>query len=97
MDEEPDESPPPSAELERTELLFALRRAIDEALSPRQRVAILAELQGMPSAVLADQLGSNTNAVYKLYHDARKKLRQALEDAGFSARDLEELNRSESR
>lgn len=80
-----------SAGAEKSELATALRRAIDEDLTDRQRTAILAELAGMPSAVLAEQLGTNANALYKLYFDARKRLKESLERAGFRRQDLDEL------
>ncbi len=73
---------------ERNDLLAALRRAIDEQLTRRQRTAILAELRGVSSERLAELLGTNRNALYKLYHDARKSLRRALNDAGFSDEDV---------
>ncbi|MBN1399542.1 MAG: RNA polymerase sigma factor [Anaerolineae bacterium] len=61
----------------------ALRRAIAEELTPRQRRALLAiVVQGMPMAEVAHKMGTNTNALYKLLHDARKKLKQGLEAAG---------------
>lgn len=70
--------------VERSELLAALQRAIEERLTQRQRTAILAELQGVSSERLVELLGTNRNALYKLYHDARKNLRRALNDFGFS-------------
>lgn len=82
---EPRTEPDPGAVLDRRGLARTLRHAIDQDLTPRQRRVILAELSGMPAVVVAEQLGSKLNAVYKLYHDARKKLRRALEDRGISA------------
>lgn len=57
-------------------------------LSERQRKALVAELKGMPQDEIARHLGSNRNAVYKLTHDARKKLRKGLEEAGFLAHEV---------
>ena len=74
----------PTAGVEREEAVTALRRAIDEVLTPRQREAILGKLAGLPVVVIADKLGINSNAFYKLDHDARKKLRRALEAEGFA-------------
>ena len=37
---------------------------------------------------IARHLGSNRNAVYKLTHDARKRLKRGLEAAGFTAEDI---------
>lgn len=75
---------PPPALAERGEALAALRRAIDEVLTERQREAILGKLAGLPVVVIADKLGIKSNAFYKLDHDARKKLRRALEARGFA-------------
>jgi hypothetical protein len=44
--------------------------------------------KGMPQDEIARYLGSNRNALYKLTHDARKRLRQGLEAAGFTAEDV---------
>ncbi len=86
----PSAPPDPAATSARQDFLAALRAAIDGVLTPKQRRAILAELAGMPTAVLGEQLGMSSNALYKLHHDARKKLRQALERAGFSEADVRE-------
>jgi RNA polymerase sigma-70 factor, ECF subfamily len=68
---------------EHHELLMAVRRAVDEALTPRQReVFVAAVVQDVPIDVLAERLGSNRGAVYKNLHDARRKLRGALVSAG---------------
>ena len=82
----------PLAQAEREDLVTALRRAIDTHLTDRQRTLILAELAGMPSARIVEELGTNPNALYKLYHDARKKLRQALIERGFSEEDVRSLH-----
>ena len=44
----------------------------------------------MPLPQLAEKLGSNTNSLYKLLHDARKKLRRGLESSGFTVDDVRE-------
>jgi len=68
---------------EQQELLGAVRRAVDETLTPRQReVFVAAVVQEIPIDVLAERLGSNRGAVYKTLHDARRKLRVALASAG---------------
>ena len=38
----------------------------------------------MPQEEIGRRIGSNRNAVYKLLHDARKKLKSALERAGYT-------------
>ena len=69
----------------RSELLTALHRVIHEQLTDKQWLALTAELNEMPQDEIARQLGSNRNAVYKLTHDARRKVRAGLEAAGFGA------------
>jgi RNA polymerase sigma-70 factor, ECF subfamily len=67
----------------RSELLAAMHTVISEQLTGKQWLALTAELNGMPQDEIARQLGSNRNAVYKLTHDARIKIRAGLEAAGF--------------
>lgn len=74
----------------RLSLLSRLKELIDSELTERQWTAITAELSGMPLPQLAEKLGSNTNSIYKLLHDARKKLRRGLEASGFSIEDVHE-------
>jgi RNA polymerase sigma-70 factor (ECF subfamily) len=72
----------------RSELLNKLKDLIDSELTDKQWTAITAELGGMPLPLIAEKLGSNTNSIYKLLHDARKKLRGGLESAGFTIDDV---------
>ena len=74
----------------RLEMLGRLKELIDSELTERQWIAITADLLGMPLPQIAEKLGSNTNSIYKLLHDARKKLRSGLEAAGFTVDDLRE-------
>ena len=71
----------PDDALERAERSTVLERAIATRLSERQRLAIVGELAGEPTAALARRLGVTPNALYKLTHDARRKLRCALNEA----------------
>lgn len=75
------------ADAARTELLTAMREAIEESLTERQRAVIIAELRQMPSATLSAELGMSRGALYKMHHDARKKLRIYLEQKGFTEED----------
>jgi RNA polymerase sigma-70 factor (ECF subfamily) len=74
----------------RSEMLSKLKELIDSELTQRQWTAITADLRGMPLPQIAEKLGSNTNSIYKLLHDARKKLRSGLETAGFTVDDVRE-------
>ncbi|MCI0554949.1 MAG: sigma-70 family RNA polymerase sigma factor [Anaerolineae bacterium] len=72
----------------RTLMIKKLHEMIRNELTDKQRTALLAELKGMPQNEIAKQLGSNRNAIYKLTHDARKRLKHGLELAGYRAEDL---------
>ena len=74
-----------AAALDRASAVDTLRRLIDTALTDRQRAVVRAELDGVPQAVIAERLGTNRNALYKLGHDARMKLKAGLEAAGITA------------
>jgi RNA polymerase sigma-70 factor, ECF subfamily len=53
--------------------------AIDSALTPRQREAVLALLGGLPLAEIARRSSTSQGAIYKLLHDARRRLKHHLE------------------
>src|SRR4051794_14802638 len=68
---------------EEGELLAALRRAVEEVLTPHQREVFLAlALNDVPIDVLAERKGTTRGALYKSLHDARSKLRRALAEDG---------------
>ena len=69
-------------------ILDAMHGVIQNGLTEKQRTALLAELKGMPQDEIARHIGSNRNAVYKLTHDARKRLKRGLEAAGYDAVDV---------
>lgn len=79
----------PQRQVQQSELVDRMYQIIDSELTEKQRTALLAELKGMPQEEIGRRLGSNRNAIYKLTHDARKRLKQGLEDAGYTARDLQ--------
>jgi RNA polymerase sigma-70 factor, ECF subfamily len=78
----------PEARLSQQAMLDSMRQVIENDLTEKQRTALLAEIKGMPQDEIARHLGSNRNAIYKLTHDARKKLRKGLESAGYTAADV---------
>ena len=72
----------------RENVLAALREVLENKLSERQRAVLVAELNGMPQAEIATLLGLNRNALYKLSHDARKRVKAQLQEAGISETDV---------
>lgn len=81
--------PPVSAQ--QREVLNALEDAMNNSLTVRQRCVLIRELQGQAVDLIARELGTTRGAVYKLTHDARKKLRRVLERAGFDGDSIQSL------
>src|SRR3712207_2083529 len=70
-------------------VLQELRRMVDVELTDRQQEAVVAViLEEMPIAEVARRMGTNQNALYKLLHDARRKLKRQMEAAGLSAEEV---------
>ncbi|MGH3509744.1 MAG: sigma-70 family RNA polymerase sigma factor [Nocardioidaceae bacterium] len=75
---------PPDRETERRELVDAVRHAVSEALTERQRrVFIALVLNGVPPEALAVRIGTTRNAIYKTMFDARRKIRADLVANGY--------------
>ena len=85
----PEESAVTAAEsVDHAALLGHLRNLIATSLTEKQRKATNAILHGMPVEEIARRTDSNRNAVYKLIHDARMRLKQGLESLGYSSDDI---------
>ncbi|MFD8076024.1 RNA polymerase sigma factor [Streptomyces sp. NPDC059718] len=69
----------PVRQSEARELVDALREAVEEELTERQRTVFTAlAVNGVDADTLAAELGTNRNALYKTMFDARRKLRARL-------------------
>lgn len=80
----PDSGSSPEADAEQRALLDQVQASIDSELSDRQREVLLAvAVNGVPIDVMAERLDTTRGALYKTIHDARKKLRAAVDAAGF--------------
>jgi RNA polymerase sigma-70 factor, ECF subfamily len=80
--------PEPDADAESAALFEVVREGILTALTPRQRQVLVAVvLEGVPIDVLVERLDSNRNALYKMLHDARKRLRDHVAAAGYLEED----------
>lgn len=72
-----------------SEALQAVAEVINEELTERQRAALIAlTVHGVSMEVVAAELGTNRNALYKLLHDARKRLKSRLAERGFLVEDM---------
>ncbi len=75
--------PGPEHAAEQAEILAKIQGALDDVLTERQQQALIAvAVQGVPLEVVAEQMNTNRNALYKLLHDARRKLKTYLESQG---------------
>ena len=75
----------PQQQAAKKSMLSTLSELIDGELTEKQRVVVRSLLGGMPVEEIASRTGSNRNAVYKMFHDARKRLKTGFESAGHSA------------
>lgn len=83
------ETPDPETAAARNQILELIRRIIDYELTERQRFALVnVHFKGVPMAEVARQLNTTPNNVYKLLHDARKKLKRGLERRRYSRADV---------
>ena len=101
MEDEADDSAPhqfasfepgPAAIVERADVLQRVQDIMAEELTERQRAAMYAiNMQGVPMEVVAQRMGTNRNALYKLLHDARLRLKHRLEREGLRPKELLEM------
>ncbi len=69
----------PEVQLTRQQVWQTLRTVIQNELTERQRTVLWETVvHGVPVEVVAEQLGTNRNNVYKILHDARRKLKREL-------------------
>jgi len=79
----------PEQTVERTDMINRIRRVIEEELTERQHNAlIMLGIEGMPMEEAARRLNTNRNALYKLLHDARLRLKQRLQNEGLNVQEV---------
>lgn len=70
-------------------LLSTLRRIIATELTDKQRQALVAvRIHGMPLEEVARRMSTNRNALYKLLHDARQRLKKRMMAEELSPQDV---------
>lgn len=72
----------------RAKILSVLQNLIDTELTDKQRLATRAFLSDFATDEIAEQLKMNRNAVYKLIHDARQKLKDGFARAGLTSEEI---------
>ena len=81
----PAESLSPERHVERDSVVALVQNALENVLTERQRTALVAlAIEGMPVEEIAHRMGTNRNALYKLVHDARMKLKTHLQNEGIA-------------
>lgn len=77
---------------ERADMLVHVRRIIEEELTDRQRQALtMLAIQDVSMEDAARKLKTNRNALYKLLHDARLRLKNRMAMEDISAHDVMSL------
>jgi RNA polymerase sigma-70 factor (ECF subfamily) len=84
--------PSPESVIERGDILQRVQQILAEELTERQRAAMHAiHMQDVPMEEVARRMGTNRNALYKLLHDARLRLKHRLAREGLSPKELLEM------
>jgi RNA polymerase sigma-70 factor (ECF subfamily) len=84
-----EEEPTPEEVSTRRNMLALVQRFIDEELTERQHVAMTVVIfEDMPLEEAARRMGTNRGALYKLMHDARKRLKRRMANEGLSPQDV---------
>ena len=79
----------PESTVEGQDMMEHLKRIIAEELTEKQRQAMIAiSIKGMPLEEVARQMGTNRNALYKLMHDTRLRLKRRLAQEGLTPEDV---------
>lgn len=74
-----DTTPGPETAIERADLMNQLQQIINNELTEKQRTALIEiSVKGRAIGKVAEELGMKPNAVYKLLHDARTRLRTQM-------------------
>lgn len=83
------QDPDPSQLTHEQMMLNKVMKMMNEVLTEKQRLAITnLMIKEMPIVVVAEKMNIKQNALYKLVHDARLKLKKRLESEGLNLEDL---------
>jgi len=79
----------PQSSAERADMFARVRRIFEEEITSKKREAlVLLSLQDMPMDEAAKRMKTNRNALYKLLHDARLRLKKRLALEELTPQDL---------
>ena len=84
-----DGEPAPEELSAREDALAVVRKLVEQELTDKQRMAVTVVMfEGMPLEEAARRMGTSRGALYKLMHDARKRLKRRMEEEGLSPEEL---------
>ena len=84
-----DPAPNPDALTQQSDMLQRIGRLINEELTDKQRQAMVATaIEGVPLEEVARRMDMKRNALYKLLHDARLRLKKRLANEGLTTEDV---------
>ena len=84
-----DPSPNPDTLTQQSDMLMRVGRLINEELTEKQRQAMVATaIEGVPLEEVARRMDMKRNALYKLLHDARLRLKKRLANEGLTVDDV---------
>lgn len=87
----------PLREVTRRQIWRRIREVIDEEFTTRQRTVFINQyFRSVPPDVIAEQLETNRNNIYKISHDARVKLKKHLLAEGLSEEEILEAFQDET-
>ncbi|NIM92501.1 MAG: sigma-70 family RNA polymerase sigma factor [Anaerolineales bacterium] len=79
----------PEVAAEQAEMFSLIEQIVQEELTEKQRNAMVAiRIHGMPMDEIARQMGMTRNALYKLLHDARLRLKRRLVERGLTPEEI---------
>jgi RNA polymerase sigma-70 factor (ECF subfamily) len=84
-----DPGPNPDTLTQQSDMLQRVSRLINEELTEKQRTAMVATaIEGVPLEEVARRMNMKRNALYKLLHDARLRLKNRLANEGLTTEDI---------
>lgn len=82
-------APTPESATTQTDMLRHVNKLINEGLTEKQRTVItLSLIEDKSTDEVARQMEMKPNAIYKLLHDARLRLKKLLEETGLTPADV---------
>lgn len=84
----PDSAASPEVQMTRKDMMSRIQRIVMEELTDKQRQALTAAMEGFPLEEIAQRMKTNRNALYKMMHDARLRLKKRMEMEGLTPHEV---------